>query len=283
MVLPGEDPQELARPENIWKLLEPYGMSPDIDRLDRAVPWRFQGKYLEHWRAGRVLLMGDAAHLMPPFAGEGMCAAFRDVCNLIWRLDLVLQGSSGTRLLDAWSDERRDHVRYYIDFSIRLGRVICVTDTREAAKRDEHMKAENARTGPVSPHQAILGKGTWNEADPLAGRPSVQGRVAFLGHTGRFDDAVGRGWFLLSTVFAQASLDPSRLAAFARVGGRALTIGPSGSGAQVLDLEGAYTRWMTRHGVSHLLIRPDFFVAATARSETELHACFDRIMAQVLA
>jgi len=283
MVLPGENPQELAKPENVWKLLEPYGLSPDNTRLDRAVAWRFQGKYLEQWRAGRVLLVGDAAHLMPPFMGEGMCAAFRDVNNLAWRLDLVLRGIAGTRLLDEWSEERREHAKYYINFSVMLGRIICVTNEQEAAERDARLMKEHARTGTIAPHQAVLGPGTWHGADRLSGRHSIQGLVAYRGHTGLFDDAVGRGWYLLAAVGAPAPLSEAQQRTFAQVDGQILTVGPRDSRAQVIDLEDTYGTWMKEHGISYLLVRPDAFVAATAPSAAELGAAFDGVMAGVVA
>ena len=75
----------------------------------------------------------------------------RDVFNLIWRLDLVLQGEASTHLLDEWSDERREQAKWYIDFSIQLGNVICVTDEVAAAERDARMFAEHAEQAKIGP------------------------------------------------------------------------------------------------------------------------------------
>ncbi|WP_448809758.1 bifunctional 3-(3-hydroxy-phenyl)propionate/3-hydroxycinnamic acid hydroxylase MhpA [Agromyces bauzanensis] len=285
MALPGEDLEELGSPERVWELLEPFDLNAENAVLDRAVVWRFQAKYVQNWRAGRALLAGDAAHLMPPFAGEGMCAGLRDIVNLVWRLDLVLQGTADIELLDEWSNERREQAKWYINFSADLGRVICVADPAEAAERDERLKAEYAiqsLRGPVSSHEALLGAGTWVASDPLAGKPSIQGRVAFEGRTGRFDDAVGRGWFLLSASGSGSPLTDEQARAIETVGGRELAVGPLGTEADVIDLEGAYTDWMTKHGIRHLLVRPDFYVAATASTADELRERFDTVMRHVV-
>jgi len=281
MSLPGEDLAELGKEETVWALLEEWGMTPETAVLERAAITRFQGKYLENWRSGRAMLVGDAAHLMPPFAGEGMCAGLRDVMNLVWRLDLVLRGEADTHLLDEWSDERREQAKWYINFSIDLGNVICVTDPASAAERDARMFAEHAeqsKIGPIPTHEAVLGEGTWIGDDELAGKTAIQGRVAYRGGTGRFDDAVGRGWYLLSAIGSEGELSADRRARLGALGGEQLTVGPEGSGADIIDVEGVYTEWFAEHGISHLLTRPDYYVALTARGHDQLSARFDRLM-----
>ncbi len=286
MALPGESREELGTPERTWELLAPFDVTPGNTHLERAVVWRFQAKHLEEWRLGRVALAGDAAHLMPPFAGEGMCAGLRDATNLAWRLDLALRGLAGVDVLDGYTTERKPHVAWYIQFSVEIGKVICVTDPAEAAERDERLIAEHQRQraiGPISPHDAVLGPGAWVDDDRLAGRPSVHGRVAHRGAIGRLDDVVGRGWTLLSAAGSPAPLTAAQQALLTDIGGTAVTVGPAGSGADVVDVEGTYTGWMARNGVAHLLVRPDFYVAATAADGAGIQAAFDRVVGPLVS
>src|SRR5690606_3501849 len=105
--------------------------------------------YAERWRSGRAVLAGDAAHLMPPFAGQGLCSGLRDIANLAWKLDLVMDGRAGESLLDTYEAERLPSVSAAIGFSVELGKVICVPDCAEAAARDEAMAAGVDGTGPA--------------------------------------------------------------------------------------------------------------------------------------
>lgn len=284
MMLPQDDLEEMLTPASAWKLLEPWGITLENAELERIALPRFEAKYLQDWRVGRTMLVGDAAHLMPPFAGEGMCAGLRDVVNLAWRLDLVLKGEAGHDLLDAWSSERREQAKWYIEFSVGLGEVICITDPAEAHARDERMIAEYAeqsKVGPIPTHEAVLGHGTWVAEDSAAGKTAVQGRVAYRGRSGRFDDAVGQGWFLLSTLDGADDLTPAHAAALERVGGRHLTVGPVGSGADVIDLDGTYISWLETHDARHLLTRPDFYVAFIASEAEQLSRRMDVVMSSL--
>src|SRR5262249_7118566 len=180
------------------RLLEPWGLHPGNATLERHAVYTFQARWLDRWRTGRVLLAGDAAHQMPPFAGQGMCAGIRDAANLAWKLDLVLAGTAADTLLDTYESERIPQGRRVIGFSIELGKVICGSDAEEAAAGDAAMIAAGRASGlrPPLPTPAI-GPGVLLDGDPLAGHLFLQGRVRRGGATGRFDDVVGRGFTLL--------------------------------------------------------------------------------------
>lgn len=85
MRLPHETVAELQELARVWQLLEPWGITPENAQLERAVVYTFAARWAERWRQGRVLIAGDAAHQMPPFAGQGMCSGIRDAANLAWK------------------------------------------------------------------------------------------------------------------------------------------------------------------------------------------------------
>jgi 2-polyprenyl-6-methoxyphenol hydroxylase-like FAD-dependent oxidoreductase len=141
MRLPHETLEELNDERRAWELLAPWGVRPGNARLERHAVHTFNARYAEQWRAGQVLLAGDAAHLMPPFAGQGMCAGIRDAANLAWKLDLVIRGLAPDGLLDTYQQERLPSARLAVEFSMQLGKVTCVPDPAEAAAGDEAMAA----------------------------------------------------------------------------------------------------------------------------------------------
>ena len=92
-------------------------------------------------RDRRVLLAGDAAHVMPPFMGEGMCSGLRDANNLAWRLDLILRGLCDEPLLDAYTLERVPHNEAITAVSIEMGRISCAVDPEVAVRRDAALRS----------------------------------------------------------------------------------------------------------------------------------------------
>jgi len=263
MRLPSETIEELGREEVAWRLLAPWNIRPDNATLERTAVYTFRACWADVWRRGRLLLAGDAAHLTPPFAGQGMCAGMRDAANLAWKLALVHAGRAGEALLDTYATERISHVRTMIDLAVELGRVICVLDPEQARARDRRMVAEEReRGGPVSRPLPPLGPGCFAAESPAAGTLFVQGRVRCGESEGLFDDVVGRGFVLLSPHGDPgAALPPASGELFRSIGGVTAHVAP---GAPVDDLDGTYTRWFQSHGAAVALVRPDFAVFGTA-------------------
>jgi len=110
-----------------WELLASWGVTKAHGDLLRAVPYRFHAIVAEQWRGGpdgRVFLAGDAAHMMPPFMGQGMCSGVRDAANLAWKLAEVVRGQSPPELLHTYETERRAHTEAVIDLSVEAGRTL---------------------------------------------------------------------------------------------------------------------------------------------------------------
>jgi len=281
MVLPGENPQELQQPENAWKLMAPWGLTPENAELERSAVYRFQARWAKTWNKGRCLIGGDAAHLMPPFAGEGMCAGLRDAVAMAWRLNGILEGRLPTDVLDSYTSERLAHARHYIDFSQELGQIICIDNETEAAARDAQMIADLAArdNAPVPTDICQLGRGIWDEDSAHAGELSVQGIVESHGNRDRFDQVVGQGWMLLGYDEDPADLlDEGQRRQLAALEGQTVRLVRSGGPADVVDTDGTFADWLGEIDAKYVLIRPDFYVALTARSPVDLRARFDRIM-----
>jgi 3-(3-hydroxy-phenyl)propionate hydroxylase len=193
MLLPGEDPVAMQAPEVVAQLTA--GWLPDgAATLERSAVYTFHGLIATQWRAGRVLLAGDAAHQMPPFLGQGMCSGMRDAANLAWKLDAVLHGADES-LLDTYQQEREPHVRSIVEAAVGFGRIICTLDTTVAAERDEAMLA--ARSAAPDAQNTSEGAPMPPLTGPLVtsggGRPSFQPVVDGQ----RLDDLVGPGWAVI--------------------------------------------------------------------------------------
>jgi 2-polyprenyl-6-methoxyphenol hydroxylase-like FAD-dependent oxidoreductase len=81
-------------------------VDPALLRIVRIAPYTHNASVATRWRVGRVLLAGDAAHMMPPSTGQGLCSGVRDATNLAWKLHRVVTGLADERLLDTYQQER---------------------------------------------------------------------------------------------------------------------------------------------------------------------------------
>ena len=128
---PEEEADDVTTDEFIWPRLRP-AITPDEGRIARKAVYSFESKLATRWREGRLMIAGDAAHLMPPFLGQGMCTGIRDVANLAWKLAAVLRWEAPDSLLDSYESERREHTRTYIETAVRVGEMMNSAETAEA-------------------------------------------------------------------------------------------------------------------------------------------------------
>jgi 3-(3-hydroxy-phenyl)propionate hydroxylase len=147
-ILPGERFEGDISQDFLHTLLATW-LPSDKARIWRAAAYRFKAVLAEQWRKGRVLLAGDAAHLMPPFLGQGMCQGIRDAANLEWKLARVLSSQSPDDVLDTYQIERRSHVYEVTKAAKMLGAIIGELDQGKARARDKKLIADQG--GSVKP------------------------------------------------------------------------------------------------------------------------------------
>jgi 3-(3-hydroxy-phenyl)propionate hydroxylase len=133
----GEDEADLITPAALGALLRPWTGRGDLDGLQiiRSASYTFRARLASRFQAGRVFLLGDAAHLTPPFIGQGLAAGLRDADNLAWKLAHVLTGRAGAGLLASYETERRPHARALIKKAVRVGWAMTGGQDRAAAVR----------------------------------------------------------------------------------------------------------------------------------------------------
>jgi len=257
----GVSVDELNRPDTAWRLMAPWDVTPENARLERHAVYTFRGRWAREWRRDRVLLAGDAAHLMPPFLGQGLCAGLRDARSLSWRLAMVASGVASESILDTYGSERSAHVREIIDEAIALGQLICELDPIRAADRDASMSAGllDPAAVTVEPPQPRLGDPSITAPDDdSAGALWIQGRVRVDDVVGLFDDIVGGSWQLVGLNADPLALVPDDLREwFELIGGTATLVSDTG---RVLDVDGTYRSWFEKHGCTVVLARPDFYI-----------------------
>ena len=133
----GEDETALTTPHALGQLLQPWTGRSDLAGLQiiRTASYTFRARLASRFQTGRIFLLGDAAHLTPPFIGQGLAAGLRDADNLAWKLAHVLTGRAGADLLASYEAERRPHAKALIQKAVRVGWAMTGGQDRAAAVR----------------------------------------------------------------------------------------------------------------------------------------------------
>lgn len=223
-------------------------------RLVRVAEYTFRARLAQQWRAGPVFLLGDAAHLTPPFIGQGLGAGLRDAANLAWKLAAVLRGDLPESVLDSYQSERRPHVRAMIRRAMAVGWVM----TGGGRAGDLLRGTLLPRIHRVPGIDRIIGGSTPPlRRSPVVRRPrwrrGLAGRLcpnAVLAPPRRFDERFGGRFVMLTDL----PVGTNTLRAAEQAGVTVLRVAPS-------DRLGC---WLASGGARAALVRPDATVLAAA-------------------
>ncbi|PWU27066.1 bifunctional 3-(3-hydroxy-phenyl)propionate/3-hydroxycinnamic acid hydroxylase [Pseudomonas sp. RW407] len=291
MVMPGETEAELGKPENLRQLLAKVLPDPDRVELIRKRVYTHNARLAGQFRVKRVLLAGDAAHIMPVWQGQGYNSGMRDASNLAWKLALVVKGLAGEALLDTYEQERRDHAKAMIDLSVLAGHVLAPPRRWQGALRDgiswllnylppvkRYFLEMRFKPMPRYAKGALVAE-QGGKASPV-GRMFIQPKVRTeAGDTVLLDDVIGSNFAIIAWGSDPLwGLSSAQVEAWRALGTRFIQVLPEvqlKAGCKVPegvirvgDSSGRLKEWFGRYPASIVLLRPDRFVAGVAIPQT---------------
>lgn len=279
MLLPGETHDQVLEADFVRQLLAPFRQIEDADIVRKTI-YTFHARIADKFREGRIVLAGDAAHLTPPFAGQGMNAGLRDAWNVAWKLASVVRGGAGAAILDSYFDERRDPAWAMIQLAVVMGDIVMPIGPDELAFREQLMKS-------LQPFPAVqdyllqmkfkprprYARGLFLDlnAQPfeaaIVGEMIAQPTVDTAQGAQKLDTLLGAGFALIAQdqagAAALAALDMPQLAGLPV----SRCVLAYGAGVDLCGLPGGTTtdaraRTLRTHRDQILLVRPDRYVAA---------------------
>ena len=277
----GESRDYLESEETCFSLLAKWGITRADGKINRRAVYSFESTLAAKWRNGRVILIGDAAHTMPPFMGQGMCTGVRDAVNIAWKIADVLSRKASDALLDTYEIERAPHARDMIDMSIAVGELVLVTDPEKARLRDDMLRSGEPPRPPLFPRliAGIVRPPNAANSSEADGRPALQARVAMHGRVDRLDNQFPHpGWRLVSRHPVPENLFDRRQHALMSALEIQIAHISRGPGTDhFIDIDGEYDLWFRKTGLKAFLQRPDNYVFGTAKTIEELPALLDEL------
>lgn len=292
MIKPDETEAQADDPDFVATLLAPFIDDPASLEIIRSRVYTHHSRIAANFRCGRVLLAGDAAHLMPVWQGQGYNSGIRDAVNLGWKLAAVIKGLAEDTLLDSYDAERRTHAQAMINLSTLVGKVISPTNSWLAAARDivllnlsrlpglkSYIVEMRFKPMPRYDRGAIMHNVGSDRSRSPVGRLLPQPRV----DTRRerdilLDDALGT-WFVVAAWNTNPArvLDAEAFAAWKAIGARFVAFRPltelhwkddDHPDVHVVgDRNGDLKAFFDEHRESILFIRPDRVVAGACMTQ----------------
>ena len=259
LVMPDDDPEELVTEEKVWELLEPWLKKGQAEFV-RITVYTFHSRTVTGWRDGRLLLAGDAAHVMCPELAEGLNSGFRDVLNLSWKLPGVINGLLAEDILDTYESERRPHVHALTVISLALAKAT----TTIAENPDPQHTALTLEKAFLTHSWPILGPGVHSDQPRRpAGMPAEQ---PVLEDGTRLDDAIGYRFAIVGDADLVAEGVSRNPEVWGALDARLVT-----------DGDPAVRAWLERPGARSVVVRPDRLVLGCADTADEIAALAEQL------
>lgn len=301
MVMPGETQEELSKPDNMAKLLSK--VLPNSENIDviRNRVYTHNARIAGRFREGRIILAGDAAHIMPVWQGQGYNSGMRDALNLTWKLAMVVQGKVSDKVLDTYQEERHDHAKAMIDLSVTAGHVLAPPKKWQGTARDALSYVLNyikpvkqylleMRFKPMPQYKSGVLVGKVDKKSPV-GKMFIQPKMQDgSGQTQLLDQFIGTDFAVIAWgVNPTWGLTPATLAKWKALGVKFIKVVPpeqlattkAEEGVMTLgDTDHAIRAWLGKTNDSMVFLRPDKFVAALAIpqvSEQISQAIFEKL------
>ena len=291
MVMPGETQEELSKPENIAKLLSKVLPTTDGIEVIRQRVYTHNARIADKFRVDRILLAGDAAHIMPVWQGQGYNSGMRDAFNLAWKVALVVQGKATPDLLDSYQVERKDHAKAMIDLSVMAGHVLAPPKKWQGFVRDGIAYALNyikpikqylleMRFKPMPKYNdGALVKDN-NKESPV-GKMFIQPQVQLEnGQTVLLDEVIGNDFAVIAWgVDPKWGINDTNMKVWQSLGVKFIQVLPAvqlgnekrkiHDGVITIGDTGTEIRsWFGKTDQAMVILRPDRFVAALAIPQT---------------
>jgi 3-(3-hydroxy-phenyl)propionate hydroxylase len=291
MIFENETEEQMTTPESMAVLLaKVLPANVDISRLDfiRKRVYTHNARIAERWKIGRIMLAGDAAHIMPVWQGQGYNTGMRDATNLAWKLAYVVNGKGSDALLETYQSERPLHAKAMIDLSVTAGRIFSPRSALLAGLRDattwvlnyippvkRYFMEMRFKPMPFYENGLVVHEKTRRKNSPV-GRMFIQPKVRTRqGEVKLLDDALGKGFALLAWgADPNYWLNPRSRAILEALGAKIVTLKPTVQIDRTVDMtdrtdvlgdeQMRFKEWFGQHPGSIVLLRPDRFVAGIA-------------------
>ncbi|EHB59303.1 monooxygenase FAD-binding [Mycolicibacterium rhodesiae JS60] len=247
----------------LYPLIRPWVQHVAADALElvRVAEYTFRAQVATQWRRDNLFILGDAAHLTPPFIGQGLCAGLRDAMNLAWKLAGVVNGWLPESVLDSYEVERKPHARYMIRFALGVGAAMTAGGSagdllRRVVVPRLHL-IPGVREKIVDSTTPALSSSAFVVRSP--GRRQLAGHLCpnpILLDGKRFDEIAGRRFVVVTAV----PLNPSQREELHRRGAVALLAHPG------TELE----LWLRTGRARTAVVRPDRTVLTAGRSMADV-------------